>query len=154
MTIIRKKFPNPLASTLSHVRGLSLEAATAAAEANLALIRDDCLASLDQGLAVIYQGIPELCQGKLETHAEAIYQAANQVLALGGLCKLAALGKAAFCLCDLIDRGRVTGRWSAPALETHLQALKLLRHPPANYDPKAEDAIIAGLLKVIKKISR
>ncbi len=153
MTVIRKKFANPLASTLGYVHGLSLEAATAAAEANLALIQDDCLASLDQALAVIYQQIPKLYQTENPAHADAVYQAANQVLALGGLCHLAALGKAAFCLCDLLDRGRVTGHWNQSALETHLQALRLLRHPAANSDSKTEDAMIAGLLKVIKKVS-
>ena len=143
-----------MASTIGYARGLSFEAATAAAEANLALIQEDCLASLDQALAVIYQQLPELCLTQSQAHAEAVYQAANQVLALGGLFKLESLGKAAFCLCELLDRSRFKGHWSAPALETHLQALKLLRHLPANSDPKTGEAIIAGLLKVIKKISR
>lgn len=153
MTVIRKKFANPLAATLGYVHGLSLEAATAAAEANLALIQNDCLASLDQALAVIYQKLPKLGHTENPMHADAVYQAANQVLALGGLCKLAALGKAAFCLCELIDRSRRAGHWNAPALETHLQALRLLRHPAANSGSETEDTIIAGLFKVIKKVS-
>ena len=153
MTVIRKRFANPLASMVGYVQGLSLEEATTAAEANLALIQDDCLASLDQALAVIYQQLPKLCHTQNPAQAEAVYQAANQVHALGAICKLAPLGKAAFCLCELIEACRATGRWNALALETHLQALKLLRQPPANSNPKTEAAIIAGLLKVIKKVS-
>jgi hypothetical protein len=154
MTAIRKKLANPLASILGYRRGLSLEAATAAAEANLARIQHDCLASLDQALGVIYQQLPKLDHAENPAQAETIYQAANQVLALGAHCQLAALGKAAFCLCELIDRSRMRGQWSRAALETHLQALKLLRSPPANTDPKTEAAIIAGLFKVIEKTSR
>ena len=154
MTVTRKKLANPLASILGYKRGLSLEAAAAAAEANLARIQDNCLASLDQALGVIYRQLPELYGAQSRAHAEAVYHAANQVLSLGAHCKLAALGKAAFSLCELIDRSRATEHWSRAALETHLQALKLLRQPPANADPKTEDAIIAGLFKVIEKTSR
>jgi hypothetical protein len=153
MKLVRKNRANRLAAMIGYRRGLSLDEATKAAEANLALIEGDCLASLDQALAVIYQHVPQLCQGQAQPHAETIYQAANQVHALGAICKLAPLGKAAFCLCELIEACRATERWNALALETHLQALKLLRQPPANSNPKSEDAIIAGLLKVIKKVS-
>jgi hypothetical protein len=154
MKLVRKNRANRLAAMIGYRRGLSLDEATKAAEANLALIEGDCLASLDQALAVIYQHVPQLCQGQAQPHAETIYQAANQVLSLGAHCQRATLGKAAYCLCDLIDRSRATGRWNAPALEAHLKALKRLRHPEADTGPEIEEAVIDGLLKVNKKVSR
>jgi hypothetical protein len=154
MTVFRKQYANPLASTVGGIKGMTVEDATTAAEANLFMIQDDCLASLDQALSVIFEYLPTLSRAEDQVNAELVYRAANQVVALGALCDLPDLGKVAFSLCDLVDRSRTIGKWNTAALETHRQALVLLRRPADDGDHPLTQDMIAGLLRVVSKVSR
>ena len=64
---------------------------------------------------------------------------------MAGLFGLNQLVEAAFSLCELADRMRASEKWSAPAIEVHLAALRLFRTPA----PAAEGAaVLQGLHKV------
>ncbi len=134
--------------------GLTIEEATAAAEANLISIRDECLASLDEALGVVFEHVPGLVSRPSKDGAETVYQAANQVVSLAGLCQLEALGKAAFSLCDLVDKSRTLKRWNSAALDAHLNALRVLRNPEAIADQHALGQMLTGLKQVVVAVSR
>ena len=154
MTVIKKRFASRLAPMIGTREGLTIEQATAAAEANLISIRDECLASLDEALAVVFAHVPGLISRPSKAGAETVYQAASQVLSLAGLCQLEALGQAAFSLCDLIDTSGTRGRWNSAALDAHLNALRILRNPEAVADQHALAQMLMGLKLVVVAVSR
>lgn len=133
---------NRLAKVVKEPGGVRMGEALEEAGRNLDSIQMECLKAMDDQI----ERMEQLCadggrQPPDETKHE-IYDLANDVLAVAGSFRLAELGEAAFCLCELVDRLRTCGKWNQAAVEVHLSAFRLLRHP----DPGADrSSVVLGL---------
>ncbi len=129
------QWQNPLTALTAKPGGVRVGAALGKAEQNLALIRDDCVASLDALLAELLslcgRGGPPPSD---EVRGE-IYRISNEIHGIAGVFDLPELGRAAYSLCELVDRLATLGRWHQASVDVHLSALQLLRKPGSAADP-------------------
>jgi hypothetical protein len=140
--------PNRLARLLSEPGGISAGDALRKAAENLESIRESSLSSLDEHLARI-EALRRDAGGKASAETEeAIYRLSNSIHAIAGLFGLDQLGEAAFSLCELIDRQRERGRWSPEAVDVHLSAFRLFRHPDLPVDG---ETVLAGLRRISER---
>ena len=125
---------NPLTAIVARPGGLRVGAALEKAEENLAGIRDECLTSFDEQLAALLTlnrpGQPAPPQ---ESRRET-YRIANELYGLAGVFGMEALGKAAYSLCELVDRLESLGKWHQPAVDVHVAALQLMRSHDSGMD--------------------
>jgi hypothetical protein len=140
---------NPLEAMIRTPGGVRVGDALRTAEANLELIREPCLADLDEQLDILDRLSAESRESLGEDVKLEMYQRANDIHAVAGVFGLADLSAAAFCLCELIDRSRNQAAWSTPAVEVHLSSLRLLRHPSA----ENRAGVVEGLRRLTEKIA-
>lgn len=82
-----------------------------------------------------------------------IYEAANQAVALGGVCGVPDVSEAAYSLCELIDRTLPDRMPGGEAIRVHADALRLLRLGDAL--PEAERRrVLKGLGDVVARETR
>ena len=139
------QWQNPLTALTARPGGVRVGAALEKADQNLALIRDDCVASLDQLLAELLTLDSPNHPGSSEDARKETYRIANEIHGMAGVFGLPELGEAAYSLCDLVDRLATLERWHQPSVDVHLAALQLLRRPGS-----AEDS--ANLLERLRAL--
>ena len=144
-------YENRLSKLVQEPGGLRVCDAIDQAQHNLESVRDECMHTVDERLAEIEALHAAAPKEPDEDAVERIYRAANDIHALAGVFGLAELGKAAFSLCELVDRLRVAHKWDGASVEVHLFALRLLRHPDEHAD---RAAILDGLLKVTNRVPK
>ena len=155
MTSVQFLFPeNRLAKLVRQPGGVGQQQAMTAAAANLETISGELLAAIDQYLAQIEAlgANPALSQDPA-LQAE-MYQSSNYVAGMAGHCGRPELGRAAYTLCEVLDRFLAGATWSAPAVIVHLDALKLLRQMDPAAPEAASKAVIDGLRSVTERIVR
>ena len=141
---------NRMAKMVREPGGVRLSDALEQAGKNLDSIQMECLAVMDGQI----QEMERLCaEGGRQPDDEIkhqIYDLANDVLAVAGSFRLTELGQAAFCLCELVDRLRTSGKWNQAAVEVHLSAFRLLRFP----DPGADrSSVVLGLKGLTERVA-
>lgn len=62
------------------------------------------------------------------------------------------IDRAAFFLCELVDRCSARGQWDWPSVDVHINALQLLRMDGANLPAAARMKIFSGLQKINDKL--
>ena len=85
--------------------------------------------------------------------AETMYRASAGVIEHAGLFGLGHVGRAAYSLCELVDRLQQRGTWDAAAVAVHVGSMRLLRDMGEN--PEAESGageLLAGLHAVVAKV--
>jgi len=149
-TVRRIKVENRLAKLVEMPGGISLAEALERADSNLEQVKDEYLAELDCKIAQIEQ--LEGGGGKPDPAAiDALYAASNEMVAIAGVFGLGELGQAAYSFCELLDRLRQSGGWSAQAVAVHIGAMKLLRHPQAAESHGGCKAVLEGLRQVTER---
>ena len=144
-SVMRVPWENRLSKIVKDPGGVRVVDALEQASKNLESIRGDCIAAVDEHLAEIARVHREAGDHPTVEQKTLIYQLGNDIYGMAGLFGLNQLGEAAFSLCELADRMRASEKWSAPAIEVHLAALRLFRTPA----PAAEGAaVLQGLHKV------
>lgn len=147
MTLIRFFYPeNPLAKLLEGPGGIAVNHAVARAETNLGAARDDYVADVDRNLARLEALLPPSARPPAPDAASEAYLRANEVAGIAGVGGLDAVGKAAFSLCELLDRMNASGRWNGEAVSVHMAAIKLLRGMSGK---SGEAAVLKGLRQVV-----
>jgi hypothetical protein len=141
---------NPLTAKLN--RGMAKPDAVRKAEENLSGIKEKTLAELDVAFAEMQALATELARAPSTTGQDALYRLSNKVAGIAGTFGREALGEAAFCLCDLLDRTSVTARWPAETIAVHLEGMKILRHVTSS-DEKTVEAILCGLYSVVNHVA-
>lgn len=127
MTVVRKfKIPNRLRAALFKGGGKRIEDAVADADAGLATLVDACLAAVADCIARIDGGYGAHVAGR-ETHDMGdLYRLSAAIIDACAPIEPKALADAARSLCDVLDYAMDAGRWDWPAVDIHIDALRLL----------------------------
>jgi hypothetical protein len=153
MSAVKKiKVKNRLAAAVRAPGGKTIAEAVAGAEAKLEDIKDDCLASLDSILASMAELIDNPSGAAPEAVAAGLYELSNDIVGIAGVAGLGDMGKAAFSFCDLLDVFVEQGGWNTPAVEVHMNGLKLLRAMSDKIGEAGRAQILEGLFAVVKRI--
>ena len=129
--------------------GIRVGDALQKADANLELIREPCLADVDEQLDEMDRLSAASGAAPDDDLKLDIYRRSNDVHAVAGVFGLGEMSAAAFCLCELIDRLRNQSAWNKAAVDVHLSSLRLLRHP--NDEDRA--SVVEGLKRLTEKVA-
>jgi len=142
---------NRLAKLIREPGGAKVAEVLKRADENLDAIRAQCLDALDRHLEEITQLRASSGPAPSAAVKDAIYQLASDIHGVAGVFGLEALGEAAFSLCELADRLRRSDRWSQDAVDVHISALRLLRHPEGAGDSAQ---VLRGLYQVLGRFPK
>jgi hypothetical protein len=151
-TVKRIRVKNRLAAVVRTPGGKTVAEAVAAAEHGLAEIKDECLEALDETLARMATLAASMKTSPAPASIDQLYAFSNEVVGIAGVFSLGAVGEAAFSLCELLDGLQEAGGWNWPAVEVHLNGLKLLRALGETIGEAEREQILAGLRAVTKRI--
>lgn len=151
--ITRAAPPNRLAKLIRMPGGVTLAEALSRAQENVAGLAEPALALLDAELARLADAGARLLAAPDDAVAlQTLYASAAEIAAIAEVAGQKPVGQAAWSVCDLADRFREPGRFSAPALHVHLTALRRLRAPATDGDGPARTAMLEGLTQVVQTI--
>lgn len=146
MSVVVKHIPyqNRLAKLVQKPGGKRIADALAAADAGVQSLSEEGLAELDRLIAAVAAAVRgELAPGPLGK----VYDQANEIVGIAGLFGFSEVGKAAFSLCDLLDRTEGGARCDRRALQVHADTLLLLRLRDGAADEQTAE-ILEGLRRV------
>lgn len=150
MTTARFTVPKQrLAQLLKTPGGLPVAEAVAAAQANLAELKPQCIGELDQLLAAAEKTFAGLGAAYDDAGVSALYETAVRGIGLGDVCGAGSVDVALHSLCDLLDHLKTHERYDAEAVGVHLRAWRLLIS--TELPPEGAQAVLAGLNKVSAK---
>lgn len=145
--VVRRE--NRLGRLLSRPGGMKISAAIREAEQNLFAIRDETLAEVDRNIQLLRRSA---IAAAADAAAQAeVYAHANVIAGLAGSCGSAALGQAAFLLCELADGYVSMGEWNTDAVAVCLNAIMLVRGGGVR---DYHDDILSGLEEMVAKARR
>ena len=139
---------NRLAQLVNRPGGMSATEAARAADANLALIRDDTVAHIEAAVDRMLAIGAALQAGPDEPALTELYALGNRVGGMAGIFGLDGLGEVSFNLCNLIDRLKVLGTWNAPAMAVHMDSIRLVRSGEMDVDNRYA-AVVRALRRVV-----
>lgn len=151
-TVKRIKVKNRLAAVVRTPGGKTVAEAVHAAETGLESIKDECLDALDATLADMSRLAAAMKTAPSRADIDQLYGYSNDLIGVAGVFSLNAVGDAAYSLCELLDGLIETATWNWPAVEVHLNGLKLLRMLGENIGEAERDQVLAGLRAVTKRI--
>jgi hypothetical protein len=122
------------------------------AKANIAAIRGESLIEIGQLVDRIQALGEELRRAADPASTQPVYELSNQIVGIAGAVGLVHLGKAAYSLCELLDRLTAAKKWNWPAIQVHLDGIQTLR-TKVDDEEAVRDAIIDGLVKVVAHVS-
>ncbi len=127
MTVVRKfKIPNRLRASLFSGGGKRIDQAVTDADAGLATLAEACMAAVADCIARIEAGFGAQVADR-ETHEMTeLYRLSAAIIDACAPIEPKALADAARSLCDVLDFAMEAGRWDWPAVDIHVNALRLL----------------------------
>lgn len=143
---------NKLAELLREPGGRTAEQAVKAAEVRIEAQRDVTLAALiekaEQMAALAAEN-----RGSHDPQVFArIYDLSNAIYGLAGVFALKALAEAAFSLCDLADSYRSGDEPNWPAVDVHMDGVRLLANLGEKAAAMGADTILDGLRQVRARV--
>ena len=139
-----------LAGLVNRPGGITASEAVAAAETNLATIRDRGMEEITATMArILVLGETLRRAGDPALQAE-LYAASNSLVGIAGVFGLGPLGEIAFSLCNLIDRLRAAGLWSSASVQIHLDSMRLAQ--AGALSPAEVASIGAALRQVVERV--
>lgn len=153
MTVTRRRFENRLSKLIKLPGGKTVQEAMDDAESNMESIRDKVLSAMDKK---VLQLLDSAASVTADPNPEALtncYNVANEIFALAGAFGKTQMGEAAYSLCELIDRSLEAGKWSDPAFQAHMNALRLMRHDETEEGQEARKVVLTGLKSVIDAVT-
>ena len=150
VTWIMKK---PRLSTLvDQAGGMSARSALKAADALLEPMREEGRQRVEAAILTLEQSIAQPPPADRAAHLATLYAQGSAVMDAAGPFGLEDLCKAAFSLCELVDRCSRLDRPVDPrGIAVHVQALRLLSAPGAIPMP-ARQAVLDGLQRVLDRV--
>lgn len=141
-----------IAEKLQQPGGKTVAQAVTDAQHGLEGLADACLGAVDEALTDIdraYKALPDDFDLAALTD---LYDSANGLIGIATVAGLMEMDRAAYSLCDLIDRMMAMGRPDKEPIAVHVQALHLLRSPAAliRGGGKVEE-VVQGLVRVARK---
>lgn len=148
MSVVRKfKIPNRLRATLFNGGGKRIDEAVADAETGLATLAEACLAAVADCIVKIESGFGAKVADREAREMVDLYRLSAAIIDACAPIEPKALADAARCLCDVLDYAMEAGRWDWPAVDVHIDALKLLASGVALGD-EGERQLIQSLEKL------
>lgn len=141
-----------LAKILRRPGGKTIAAALGEAEEGLAGLQVPCLEAIDKALASMSVGLETLNKDKRADASLALYKEVNAVIGLATAAGYPEMDRAAYSLCDLLDRMQESNCLDIEAIRVHVQALHLLRQPEALGGEASVRRILLGLKQVRDKV--
>jgi hypothetical protein len=145
------RIPNRLAVLMAAKGGLSAREAIRRSEAAVETLREPCLATIDSAIAEIDARFGPAAPDRDGADFEDLYSLCTRIIDVSIAVRGTGLDDAARAFCDLADISSELGRWDWPAVDVHIEALRLLRAAGASMEKPQRDAVIGGLMKVTKK---
>jgi hypothetical protein len=150
MASARFVFPKlNLAQLLKKPGGVPVAEAVAAAQANLADLRPQCMSELHNLLEAAEKVFAGLGSTYDQAGVASLYQTAVRGIGLGDVCGAGSVDVALTSLCDLLDHLKTNERYDAEAVGVHLRAWRLLIS--TEIPPEGAQAVLAGLNRVSAK---
>lgn len=143
---------NHLAKIARAPGGRRVEDAVKAAETRIESVREVSLASLIEKSEQMAQIAAAGRRGEQEKPFDAIYDLSNAIYGLAGAFGLTALAEAAFSLCDLADGFRGGDEPSWPAIDVHVDGIRLLASLGAGIGAAGAESILDGLRRVKARV--
>jgi hypothetical protein len=151
---VKRIYPkHRLREFIGHRHGKRRSELVAAATTNLNSIRTASLVEVG-ALVERIQQLGEVLRREADpAKAQEVYDLSNEICGIAGAFGLIHLGKAAYSLCDLLDRLGAAKKWNWPAIQVHLDGIQTLRTHASGSDQEAvRDAVIDGLVKVVAHV--
>jgi hypothetical protein len=127
MTVVRKfKIPNRLRASLFKGGGKRIDEAVADADAGLETLVEACLAAVAGCIARIESDYGSKVEGRERNDMGDLYRLSAAIIDACAPIEPKALADAARSLCDVLDYAMEAGRWDWPAVDIHIDALRLL----------------------------
>ena len=133
--------------------GKTVEEATQDAESNMESIRDKVLTAMDKKVQRLLDSAAAITVDPNPEVLTDCYNVANEIFSLAGAFGKEQMGEAAYSLCELIDRSREAGKWSDPAFQAHMNALRLMRHDETEEGQEARKVVLEGLKSVVDAVT-
>src|ERR1700741_3458144 len=147
MTAARFTVPkHRLDQQLKKPGGLPVAEAIEAAQANLAVLKPQCMGELYVLLEAAETVFAKLGSTYDEAAVAQLYATAVRGIGLGDVCGAGSVDRALHSLCDLLDPLQTPQRYGAEAVGVHLRAWRLLIS--TELPPQGAQAVLAGLKKV------
>ncbi|HWA61370.1 MAG TPA: chemotaxis protein CheE [Caulobacteraceae bacterium] len=143
--------PNRLAQIMAMPGGFSAREAVRRSEAAVETMRAPCLETIDAVLAEIEARYGPSAPDRDGADFEDLYVLCTRIIDASIAVRGTGLDDAARAFCDLVDLSSVIGRWDWPAVEVHIEALRLLRRSGEGMEKAQRQAVIGGLIKVTRK---
>ncbi|MBW8813134.1 MAG: hypothetical protein JF588_06875 [Caulobacterales bacterium] len=143
---------NRLAKIVSAPGGRTVDQAVKAAETRIEAVREVSLASLVGKSDQMVQVAAAARRGEQAKPFDAIYDISNAIYGLASSFGLTALSEAAFSLCDLADGFRTGEEPSWPAIDVHVDGVRLLSMLGAGVSAADAESILDGLRRVRARV--
>jgi hypothetical protein len=144
------RVPNNLAG-ITQNGGILLSEALANANQVMKDMRKPCLRTIDRLLAEINQRYgPAVRRG--DEDFQALYELSARIIDVTGPVADLQIDRAAFSLCELVDRCAAQSVWDWPSVDVHFDALQLLRHAGPALKAAERKTIFDGLDRITDRL--
>lgn len=143
---------NQLAKIAREPGGRTVDQAVKAAETRIEAVREVSLAALIEKAEHMAAIAAAGRRGEQDKPFDAIYDLSNAIYGLASAFALTALAEAAFSLCDLADGFRSGDEPSWPAIDVHVDGIRLLAAMGSGIGAAGSEAILDGLRRVRARV--
>jgi hypothetical protein len=147
------RVPNRLRKKIVEAGGARAMEHLAAADQNLEDLREPCLAMIDGLIGEIVRAYGKANRKGDEDFAE-LYSLATRIIDVSAPVADLEIDRAAFHLCEVVDRCMGLDRWDWPSIDVHIDALQLLRNDEGALPKAARAQIFVGLKKVHDRLPK
>ena len=147
------RVPNKLGHKILKTGGMKAMEALARGKRALDDMREPSLAQINGLISEIVR-VYSRASRKGDEDFQELYQLASRIIDSAAPVSELEIDRAAFHLCELVDRCAGLGRWDWPAIDVHIDALQLLRLDGGKLPPEARAQIFLGLKKIHNRLPK
>ena len=148
---IGKRQPSRLAGLVHQPGGVTIDEAVEAADTALETIREEVTAEIYSTLERMLVLGHDMKAGYDKYALDELYVLANTVVGMAGVFGMHSLGEVSFSLCELVDRLKTMKKWDGPAMQVHMDSLRLLR-PGATQSDVQQKALVGALRRIVARV--
>lgn len=145
--------PNKLRDKILKKGGARVEESLAKADKALVAMRAPALAHIEGLIDQIVQIYGRASRNGDEAFLP-LYMLSSQIIDSSAPLKDLEIDRAAFHMCELVDRCMGLGRWDWPSVDVHIDALQLLRLDQGKLPAAARAQIFLGLKQVYDRLPK
>ena len=153
MTVRKFRVPMRLATMIKASGGKMVRESMRDSAANMAGLRESCLASIDALMAELTSRYGAGSARSLDD-VERVFEIGSDLIDCAACVPELHIEGAAHSLCKLVDTYRDAGRADWQAVDVHIEVLKFLRAAGAETPAAAREKMVGGLRKVVTRVAR